>query len=774
MSLKSHSHMSQHKKTIFVTYVTMVVVFLCMLAINIFAYLTIIRMTKMQSSLEHAAITIKLQAINSNLLFREIISGHSKKDMNAVWDLIEEAKTRVVPLEQIGERKNLEDKINDFKDVLLKCYKARNDPPEKTVGLQDKYDKSFNAIIKQVAGVEDKLREMIRKKMGTFNLLYVALFVNFIILIAFTFFTFTRYVTQRKRVEEELWSTQDNLNTVLNSLDSMLITMDSQGVIMQWNNAAAKYFGVSDEDAVDHTVWAVIPFLKNYQKKIETVFHSQKGKDMYREKVDDKFYNISLNYSSGIDAVILRIDDVTKHEMLDQQMRQSQKMEVVENLVGGLAHDFNNVLGAITGTISMMKFSLDNKEQNIEDLKGNVDVIESSTERAVVMVQELLNLSQKHSVSLAPVDLNMSVKHILRICENTFDKRVELIAELYDVKVMVMADPAQIEQILLNLCDNAVQSMTVMKPDESSHGGKLTIAIDKVYPDKKYRETHPKAVKNSYWIVSIADTGVGMDHETMGKIFDPFYTTKKEGTGMGLSMVNDIIQQHNGFIEVSSQPGAGSKFSVFLPELVREGDERSGQEPKAKDEEKIPVGSGLIFVVDDEAVMRKTSKGILEKLGYSVVFAENGEQAVEVFRERHEEIQVTLLDMAMPKKNGREAYVEMKAIDPNLKVLLVSGFKRDDRIDEVLKLGVNGFIKKPFSLIILAQEIKKLINSSSTAKPSADSGSSEEEGPSIREYDSELSNKVSASGTVIMKAPVSPSGTAILKAHEIPVPENKK
>lgn len=307
--------------------------------------------------------------------------------------------------------------------------------------------------------------------------------------------------------------------------------------------------------------------------------------------------------------------------------------------------------------------------------------------------------------------MNVSVKHILKICENTFDKRIELVAELFDVKSLVKGDAAQIEQVLLNLCDNAAQAMTTMKPEGEHQGGELTVAIDKVYPDKQYRVEHPKATESAYWIIGVSDNGIGMSRETIQKMFDPFYTTKKrgEGSGLGLAMVNDIIQQHNGFIEVESEIGKGTTFKLYVPEFAKPGVEEEEESIQVDVEEKIPVGSGMVFVVDDEAIMRKTASGILKKLGYDVIVAENGEEAVDIYKERHNDIALTLLDMAMPKKNGKEAYIEMKEINPELKALLVSGFKKDKRIDDVLELGINGFVKKPYSMVTLAQEIKKVL-----------------------------------------------------------------
>ena len=419
-------------------------------------------------------------------------------------------------------------------------------------------------------------------------------------------------------------------------------------------------------------------------------------------------YDISMNCTHGLDNVILKIDDMTSHEQKDEQLRQSQKMSVVSNLIGGLAHNFNNALGAIIGTISMMKFSLKDKDASLEDIRSNMDVIESSAEKAEVMVQQLLSLSSEDKPEMRPVDLNYVLRHLMRICENTLDKSIELNAELYSLKALVMADPAQIEQILLGLCDNAAQAMVHLPPERANEEMSIAVSLDRFCPDDEYRKKQPLATEPAYWTINISDTGIGMEPETVAKMFDPFFTTKEHATGLGLAVISDIVAQHNGYIEVRSDIGTGSIITVYLPEYNgEEGEEPDEVEPDYS--EQIPLGEGLVMVVDDEEVMRKTASSILQKLGYDTVTANDGEEAVALFKEKHSNIILTLLDLSMPKLSGKEAYAEMKTIDPDLKVLIVSGLANEERINEVIEMGANGFIKKPYSMINLAKDVKTAI-----------------------------------------------------------------
>jgi len=265
------------------------------------------------------------------------------------------------------------------------------------------------------------------------------------------------------------------------------------------------------------------------------------------------------------------------------------------------------------------------------------------------------------------------------------------------------------EQILLNLCVNAYHAMTIMRGDNEKPGGELVVSVEKIPSDTQFCMNHAGAKGDFYWDVSITDTGIGMDGKTMAKIFDPFFTTKEKGkgTGLGLAMVYNIVQQHKGFIDVNSEIGTGSRFDVFFPVCGRdeEGVRAVPHEPVA-----VPRGEGLILVVDDEDVIRTTARAMLEEAGYSVLEASNGMEAISIFRDRHQEIVAVLLDIVMPKKSGEETFLEMKEIQPDVKVLLASGFRLDDRVASIMSRGVKGFLQKPYTLEKLAASIHEVIS----------------------------------------------------------------
>jgi signal transduction histidine kinase/CheY-like chemotaxis protein len=598
--------------------------------------------------------------------------------------------------------------LDKYRSIILKCHQNKKASPADAAKLLVRYKKTYQKLITQVESIEKELNDLITSKMATFKKLYVALLVNVIVLFLFVAYTFNRYSKNRQKAEIALATAKDNLTAVLNTIDTILVSVDEQCLVTEWNTAAEKYTKISSEAAIGKPVAESLPLISGYIPSITKVYHTHTPVELYRERITtdkERVFDISMNYTAGLDNVVLQVDDVTEHEMKDEQLRQSSKMRVVSNLIGGLANNFNNVLGAIIGTISMIRYSIKNKENPLDDIQANLEVIESSAEKAEVMVQQLLGLAEEQEPEFKPIDLNFIVRHLMTICENTFDKSVELNAELYSVTALVNADPKQIEQALLSLCDNAVQAIMANTDPEAVRD--LTVSLDHVTPDRTFREKQPLAVKDNYWTISVADTGVGMDKSVIARMFEPFYTTKPNATGLGLAVVRDIVTQHDGFMEVRSDVGVGTIMTIYLPEYVGQSGE-STEDVKPDYSEHIPLGEGVVMVVDDEEVMRKTASSILTKLGYTVITANDGEEAVEIFKKRHGEIDLTLMDLSMPKMSGKDAYVAMKEIDPELRVLLVSGLE-DDRIREALDIGMDGYLKKPYSLVSLAQEVKKAL-----------------------------------------------------------------
>jgi len=539
--------------------------------------------------------------------------------------------------------------------------------------------------------------------------------------------THTSYIlkelTESLKREKELFMQSENKYRALfdNSMDAFIISDLNRGFVA-CNSAAVKLFNcrnmehllslhpaeLSPENQPDGRI--------SFESSKEMIILALK-KGSYFFEWNHKRFNgkeflasVLLTRMTIDDNVVVQatIRDITEQKKAEEDVRQTQKMETIGTLAGGLAHDFNNVLGGIMGTLSVLRFKMNKKSGISEnDLLKYLDTIEQSGNRATDMVQQLLALSRKRELSLAPVDLNLTIKHVIKICENSFDKSIKLKPIYRSEPAIVKADPTQIEQVLLNFCVNAGHAMTIMRDKDETWGGELSVSIEPIKPGPHFLKRHAGAKLGKYWLLSVKDNGIGMNKETVDKIFDPFFTTKATGvgTGLGLSMAYAIIKQHNGFMTVYSEVKIGTTFNLYLP-LLEKG---TVNDEEVAEEKILPKGHGLILVVDDEQVMRELAKDILEECGYSVVFAEDGKKGVELYRKIYKEVKLVLLDMIMPELSGKDAYVQMKEINPDIKVVLASGFRQDERVDTALELGVNSFIQKPYTINKLAETIDKII-----------------------------------------------------------------
>jgi len=514
--------------------------------------------------------------------------------------------------------------------------------------------------------------------------------------------------------ENELKRTRGYLENIIESMPSMIVAVNENGYVTQWNKAAESVTGIVVSKALGKTLWD-FPMFHDYQSVFHHILSQHQPELLYRQRFEDakgiSYKNVSLFplIANGVSGVVIRIDDITELERKDEQLRQAQKMEMIGNLAGGLAHDFNNVLGGIIGTISLFKYQLNTGKSLPENkILNYLQTMEDSGRRAADMVQQLLAISRRKEMAFAALDLNEIISHVIKICETTFDKSVEIRVFCPEEKALTVADMTQVEQVLLNLCVNAYHAMTIMREKNESQGGILTVSCEKIIADLQFCRTHSEAHAGAYWRLSVKDTGIGMPQDVVTRIFDPFFTTKEKGkgSGLGLSMVYNIIQMHKGFIDVYTEVGLGSVFNIYLP--VSKKDEFIAV---VAAETGIKKGEGLILIVDDEKVMREIAQQMLETCGYSVVLAENGEEGFEIFQQRQHDINLVLLDMVMPKMSGRETYIAMKGINRDFKVLLASGFKQDERVEEILKMGVQGFIQKPYTIDKLSQAVYSVLHS---------------------------------------------------------------
>lgn len=371
--------------------------------------------------------------------------------------------------------------------------------------------------------------------------------------------------------------------------------------------------------------------------------------------------------------------DITRERQLEEQLLHSQKMEAIGQLAGGVAHDFNNILTAIIGYGRLLQESLSKESPNMEYAAEIV----SAAKRAANLTQSLLTFSRKQIIHLEPLDLKEIIKGLQNLLSRIIGEDIELRTIFTDRDLKIMADKGQIEQVLMNLATNAKDAM----PD----GGLLTIEAKAVEIDKEYMKTHAVEKTGMYALISVSDTGFGIDEETKQKIFEPFFTTKGpgKGTGLGLSIIHGIIKQHNGFINVYSELGKGTTFKIYLPLIETEVKSKAEIRPFVS----AVSGTETILIAEDDKAVRNLTKKLLERHGYRVIEAEDGEAAVKEFLRNKDIIKLIILDIIMPKKNGREIYKEIKDIKPDIKAIFTSGYAADI-------VHAKGLLEKGLDLIL--------------------------------------------------------------------------
>jgi len=389
-----------------------------------------------------------------------------------------------------------------------------------------------------------------------------------------------------------------------------------------------------------------------------------------------------------------RIDEEHEKELIREQLFQAHKMEAIGTLAGGIAHDFNNMLQGILGHASLIKAQMPQGHE----LYDSVDTIEHIADRAAQLTKQLLGFARKGKYVIESIAINDIVRNVLKIITKTFDRKIEIITDLAEDLLFIECDRSQIEQVIMNLCLNARDAMP--------HGGKLVIkTFNSSATGANMSGASPGSI-GSQIVMKISDTGFGISDEIKDRIFEPFFTTKElgKGTGMGLAMVYGVVTNHHGTITVSSSPGKGTSFMIALPAMVKR--------PPAAEGAYQPLfhGKGTILVVDDEEFVRSVLKDMLENLGYRVILASNGREAIDSYARQREYIDLVILDLVMPVMGGQEAYEHLIRMNRDLKVLIASGQVAADQASLIHGQRHQTFIQKPFKLHEIATIIKTLLS----------------------------------------------------------------
>ncbi|MEW6080047.1 MAG: response regulator [Thermodesulfobacteriota bacterium] len=529
-------------------------------------------------------------------------------------------------------------------------------------------------------------------------ILVVALFLGYIVDL------------QSRAQKERLAASENRYRVFVNKLPVGIYqqTIGDNSRFLLMNNCFFEMFGYDRKDLQGKETDAIYARQEQRQdmfRRLEREKHVE-GFSLDLRRRDGSVFNGTVwarKYNDDnreiIEGVIIDVTELKEAEnalkAMERQLQQAQKMEAIGVLAGGVAHNFNNNLMSILGHVSAMLLDRKPSDPDYEPLRS----ISLAIREAASLTRNLLGFARGGAYEVLPLDLNELVVNEDRIFSSA-SKSVRIHEQLGESLWAVEADRSQLQQVMMNLYVNAAQAMT------KTGSGDIFVSTANVLLDESIVRSH-HLPPGRYVKIAVRDTGCGMDETVMGKIFDPFFTTKMpgEGTGLGLSSVYGIIKNHNGFIEVDSRPMQGSVFTIYLPatdKIVVRDDERPPEEVKK--------GSGVILVVDDEEMVLKSCERLLKRLNYHVLTAQNGLAAMDIYRERGQNVDLVMLDMLMPEMSGGVIFERLKEMNPDIKVLLSSGYSLNEQARDILSRGCRGFIQKPFDVGELSKKITEIIS----------------------------------------------------------------
>jgi two-component system cell cycle sensor histidine kinase/response regulator CckA len=516
-----------------------------------------------------------------------------------------------------------------------------------------------------------------------------------------------RDISDRRQAEEAMRRSEEDKTNILQTMSELVLYVDTNMKILWANRAAADSVGLTADALVGsycYKEWfqRSDPCPHCPAKKILETGHPQEGETYSPDGRVWHFRGYPVRDENGdIIGIVEVVEEITERKqaeeekkVLEAKLQQAQKMEAIGTLAGGIAHDFNNLLMGIQGHASLLMLHIDSDHPHFERLKGIQDMVQTGAS----LTKQLLGFARGGKYEVKPTDLNELIKQSCDMFGRT-QKNIEINTRYQKGIWPVEVDRGQIHQVLLNLYVNAWHAM--------SGGGYIYIETSNVMLDEN--DTKPFNVKPGKYVkISVADTGAGMDKTTQQKIFDPFFTTKKmgRGTGLGLASAYGIIKNHSGIINVYSEKGKGATFNIYLP-----ASEKDVSITKKCGADEIPKGTETVLLVDDEEIILDVGKDMLGEMGYEVLLARSGKEAVETYRKHKGNIELVIVDMIMPRMNGGKVYNKIKEINPDVKVLLSSGYSIDREAKEILASGCcNAFIQKPFDMKKLSQKIREVLD----------------------------------------------------------------
>ncbi|MDQ7782290.1 MAG: PAS domain S-box protein [Desulfomonilaceae bacterium] len=508
-------------------------------------------------------------------------------------------------------------------------------------------------------------------------------------------------VTEARRVAAE----RERLVSAIEQAAEMVVITDAAGTILYVNPAFERISGYAHHEAVGKTP-AILKSGEQDATFYRHLWDTIKGGDIWTGRFVNRRKNGQLYHedstispvkdSSGriVNYVAVK-RDITEHLELSRQLYQAQKMEAVGTLAGGVAHDFNNILQVTLGYSELMLTD----EELPGHYRADLEKIHESASRGADLVRRLLTFSRRTEIMPRPLNLNRRISELRKMLERTIPKMIDIRIVLGENLATINADPTQIDQVLMNLAVNARDAMP--------EGGELIVETANIFLDEDYARRHLEAEAGHYVLLTVSDTGAGMDQETLEHIFEPFYTTKaaNEGTGLGLAMVHGIVRLHHGHVRCYSEVGRGTTFKIYLPALVSTEDTEPasvGPMPRG--------GSETILLVDDEEHIRDLGSRILTKAGYTVITASNGKEALEMYQTHIDDISLVVLDLIMPQMGGKQCLEELLTLNASVKAVIASGYSAGAPVEDALAAGAKGFVNKPYDIRQVLEVVRRVLD----------------------------------------------------------------
>jgi PAS domain S-box-containing protein len=508
-----------------------------------------------------------------------------------------------------------------------------------------------------------------------------------------------RYAIERRRAEQKIREQAALLDIATNAI----FVHNLENLILYWNKAAELLYGWTANQAIGKKtseLWREKnPEQLQESLKILLQNGSWEGELQQKTKFDKEIivesrWKLVHGFGRQGQSVLVVNTDITQKKDLEAQFFRAQRLESIGTLASGIAHDLNNILAPILMAAQLLEPKLD------DDLsKRLLPILISNAKRGANLVKQVLSFSRGIEGDHTTLQLKYLIREVQQVIQETFPKSIEVEIETPQNLWTVSGNATQLHQVLINLCVNARDAMP--------NGGVLKISAENIFIDKNYASMHIDARMGFYVTISVTDTGVGISPEIIDRIFEPFFTTKEltEGTGLGLSTVLGIIKSHSGFVNVYSELGKGSQFKVYLPA-------QEATETLEEQEQKSPYGHGeVILVVDDEDSIRETTKTSLENYNYQVITARDGIEAIALYAENRDQISVVLTDMIMPTMDGLTTIRTLKKINPDVKIIAVSGLASHEKVNLVKHIGIQAFLAKPYTAQQLLQTINTVKNS---------------------------------------------------------------